>query len=288
MLPMSLSIPSAEPAPPELQSILVIDDDAREIRLLSEMLRTEGYRLFAALCGEDGFKRALAHRPSLVLLDLHMPGLNGQETCRLFKGAPELAATPIIFLTGSALLEDKLLAFTHGAVDYVTKPFSAPEVIARIRVHLRIWRQNAAGPSQANAPETAGGHKEHDGLVGSTPFADSGERMVRQAQLKILGDLAATPGLAELARSVGTNERRLTEEFRRHTGMAVFEYLRQERFRAACGLLLHSEKHVSQIASAMGFRSVAAFTHAFHTNCGMTPTQYRKYAGMAWPTGADA
>ena len=80
---------------------------------------------------------------------------------------------------------------------------------------------------------------------------------------------------------MGTNERRLTDEFRRHTGMAVFEYLRHERHRRACELLLHSGLSVSSIASAVGFQTVPAFSFAFRKQCGLTPSQYRQSAGLA-------
>ena len=252
----------------------MIDDDAREIRLLSEMLRPEGYRLFAALSGEEGFKRALEHPPALVLLDLNMPGLDGQATCRLFKGAPQLCAIPVIFLTGSGLLEDKLRAFSHGAVDYITKPFSAQEVVARLRVHLRLRHRPVVQETHA---KTAGAMA---GTAHLTPFQDAGERMVREAQAMLLRDLCATLNLVDLAHAVGTNERRLTDEFRRHTGMAVFEYLRQERYRAACEMLLHSELNVGSIATAVGFQSVAAFSFAFRKYCGLTPSQYRQSVGL--------
>ncbi len=96
----------------------------------------------------------------------------------------------------------------------------------------------------------------------------------------LLRDLGATPTLVDLAHAVGTNERRLTDEFRRHTGMAVFEFLRQERYRTACELLLHSVMSVGSIATTVGFQSVAAFSFSFRKYCGLTPSQYRQSAGL--------
>lgn len=286
---MTPAFSSAQVSASAQDSVLVIDDDPREIRLLSEMLRPEGYRLFAALSGEEGFKRALEQPPGLVLLDLNMPGLDGQDTCRLFKGAPRLSAIPVIFLTGSGLLDDKLRAFSHGAVDYITKPFSAQEVIARLRVHFRLRDRGAERQRVVQATGTpatdVAGDKDAAPLAA---FYDPGERMVRQAQAILLRDLRTLVTLADLARTVGTNERRLTEEFRRYTGMAVFEYLRQERYRAACELLLHSEMSVSMIAAAVGFNSVAAFSFAFRKYCGLTPSQYRQSAGLGATVDPEA
>jgi DNA-binding response OmpR family regulator len=262
--------PTTEQATPAGQSILLIDDDAGSIRLLSEMLRGEGYRLFAALNGQEGFQRALQHVPALVLLDLHMPGLDGQATCRLFKATPRLAGVPIIFLTGSGLLDDKLHAFAEGAVDYIVKPFSAAEVVARLRVHLRLAAaRGEVRPAPAAEPPR-----------GAPPWQAADERMVARAKALLLQDLGAAVTLAELAHALGSNERSLTDAFRRHTGMAVFEFLRQERFRAACERLLHSRMPIGQIGEAMGFRSPAAFTFAFRSHCGMSPGGYRQTAGL--------
>jgi DNA-binding response OmpR family regulator len=252
------------PAAPTHNSILIIDDDVMEIRLLSEMLRDEGYRLFAALNGEDGFRRALEHRPGLILLDLNMPGLDGHATARLMAGDPRLTNVPIIFLTGSAELSDKLDAFAEGAVDYITKPFSADEVAARLRVHLRRAPSQPAPGSEPGAPREA----------------PAGERLVLKAQELLLSRLAQPLSLTELAHEVGTNERRLTEEFRRYTGKAVFEYLRGERHRVACEMLLHTDKPVSTIAEATGFNATAAFTYAFRQRCGLTPSQFRASGGI--------
>ena len=96
----------------------------------------------------------------------------------------------------------------------------------------------------------------------------------------LLSRLAQPLSLTELAHEVGTNERRLTEEFRRYTGKAVFEYLRGERHRVACEMLLHTDKPVSTIAEATGFNATAAFTYAFRQRCGLTPSQFRASGGI--------
>ena len=274
-----VSAPQAQTPPPAASSLLLIDDDARNIRLLAEMLRHEGYRLFAALGGREGFDRAMQSPPALVLLDLHMPGMDGRQTCRLFKATPRLAGIPIIFLTGSGLLDDKLLAFAEGAVDYITKPFSADEVLARLRVHLRLARN---GRQAVTAPE-ASAAQPADGppIAGDSSNAMAAdERLLRKAQAYLLRDLSASPMLGDLAHALGTNERSLTEAFRRYTGLAVYEYLRQERFRAACELLLHSVMPLGQIGELVGFKTPAAFSFAFRSQSGLTPRDFRMSGGL--------
>lgn len=279
---MNAGTPSeALPALPAQASILLIDDDACNIRLLAEMLRDADYRLFAALGGREGFERAIQMPPALVLLDLYMPGMDGRETCRLFKATPRLAGIPIIFLTGSGRLDDKLQAFAEGAVDYITKPFSADEVVARLRVHLRLAEpiRRAAQASDATCAAAAG-PLPGSAATDAQAWQGAHERLVRRAQAHLLGDLSASPTLADLAHALGSNERSLTEAFRRHTGLAVYEYLRQERFRAACELLLHSALSLGQISERVGFKTQAAFSFAFRSQGGMTPSDYRLSAGL--------
>lgn len=255
-------------------SILVIDDEPRDIHLLSEMLLAEGYQVFAALNGKQGFQRALERRPAAILLDLQMPELDGMGTLQLIKADPRLAAIPVLFLTASSMLQDKLHAFNTGAVDYITKPFSADEVLARVRVHARL------GLKMDTATQAVDGVTAPQ-ATDPAPEETAGQRLVRKAQALIVEGLSKPINLTDLARTVGTNERRLTEEFRRYTGLAVFEYQRKLRHQTACNLLLHSDTAVGIIALQVGFSSAAAFTYSFRQYCAMTPSEFRASAGVA-------
>lgn len=266
-------------------AILVIDDNVTEIRLLLEMLRQEGYRFYVALNGDDGFRRALEHNPQLVLLDLYMPQMDGRATARLFHGDPRLSHIPIVMLTGSNTLGDKLDSFSEGVVDYITKPFSAQEVAARLRVHLRRWGATAPAPTQISAPAPS------KGLLGlpaevarlkaaaQNPALPQGQRWVLEAQALLLAHLAEPLNLPNLAHQVGTNEHRLNKEFHRYTGKAVFDFLRMQRHQLACESLLHTGESITAIAQATGFGSVSAFSFAFRQRCSLTPSEYRASGG---------
>ena len=270
------------------RSVLIVDDNVSEIRLLSEMLRGEGYHLFAALNGRDAFNRALVTRPSLVLLDLNMPELDGHATARLFAGDPRLVDIPIIMLTASNAMRDKLGAFSAGVVDYITKPFSAEEVAARLRVHLRMQFREQPGLQSGlhlptpSSPTLAPTHPDRE-PASAWPEGDMppGLRMVLKAQALLVARIPEPFSLTQLARDVGTNERKLTDVFRTHTGNTAFEFLRSIRHKRACELLLHTDDAVSAIAEATGFSATAAFTFAFRQRCGLTPSQYRESGGIA-------
>lgn len=118
-----------------MKKILVIEDDISILRGLKDNLEFEGYAVLTETNGEKGFKLAHEKNPDLVLLDIMLPGMNGYEICRKLKNEkPEL---PIIMITARGSEIDKVSGLDIGADDYVTKPFSIPELLARLRAVIR-------------------------------------------------------------------------------------------------------------------------------------------------------
>src|SRR5882672_1959045 len=119
-------------------SILVVDDTLTNIKLLLDVLGREGYRVLVARNGESGLEQARYARPTVILLDVMMPGMDGLETCRRLKADPALKDIPIIFMTALGDLEDKVKGFSAGGSDYIVKPFQNEEVLARVRTHVQL------------------------------------------------------------------------------------------------------------------------------------------------------
>lgn len=118
-----------------LKTILVIEDDVSILRGLRDNLKFEEYEVLTATDGHEGIILALEKSPDLVLLDIMLPGISGYDICRKVKEQkPDL---PIIMLTARSKEIDKIAGLDLGADDYVTKPFSTPELLARIRAALR-------------------------------------------------------------------------------------------------------------------------------------------------------
>jgi DNA-binding response OmpR family regulator len=118
--------------------VLIVEDDSAMLRALVTALRAEGYELVTAERGDDGLKLLRGRRPDIVLLDAMLPGIDGFEICRTARA--EGITTPIIMLTARALEADRVSGLDLGADDYVTKPFSLPELLARVRATLRRTR----------------------------------------------------------------------------------------------------------------------------------------------------
>jgi putative two-component system response regulator len=121
-------------------TVLIVDDTPDNLALLSSLLRG-AYRTKVATDGQKALQIAAADDPpDLILLDVMMPGMSGYEVCRLLKANSRTSDIPIIFLTARAEVEDEQRGFELGAVDYITKPISAPIVLARVKTHLQLKR----------------------------------------------------------------------------------------------------------------------------------------------------
>ena len=119
-------------------TILVVDDEPNNLRVLSTILNKRGYKVQKAICGNLAIKAAIAAPPDLILLDIIMPKINGYEVCKQLKSIDNTRDIPVIFLSALDQTNDKVKAFEIGGVDYITKPFQVEEVLARIENQLTI------------------------------------------------------------------------------------------------------------------------------------------------------
>jgi two-component system alkaline phosphatase synthesis response regulator PhoP len=130
----------------EKKHILVVEDEEDILDLLRFNLVKAGYSVATATRGEDALKAVAQKRPSLILLDLMLPGLNGLEVCRQLKRDPKTAGIPIVMVTAKGEEADILIGLEVGADDYVTKPFSIKVLISRVRVTLSRQQSQAYDP----------------------------------------------------------------------------------------------------------------------------------------------
>lgn len=121
--------------PPGKGKILIVEDDAAIVYGLQKNLRFEGYDVIAAPDGESGLLRALNEKPDLIILDIMLPRMNGFEICETLRKRG--ITTPVIFLTAKSMESDKIVGLDLGGDDYITKPFSLRELLARVKTVLR-------------------------------------------------------------------------------------------------------------------------------------------------------
>jgi phosphoserine phosphatase RsbU/P len=165
------------PDPPPA-TILVVDDSPVNLQVLVRTLHGSGHRILAARDGHAALEIARRARPDLMLLDVMMPGLDGFEVCRAVKAQPETADTLVIFLSALGEVSDKVSGLELGAIDYITKPIQAEEVLARVANHLmrqHLERELRRNRDQLERELVSAGNMQRAILpatLPSHPFAD--------------------------------------------------------------------------------------------------------------------
>lgn len=119
-------------------TVLLVDDNAQNLKVLYETLKDRGYRLLIANDGDKALALAQRHLPEVILLDIMMPDMDGYEVCRQLKASPETADSAVVFLSALDDLDAKIKGFALGGADYIAKPFQAQEVIARVWTHAQV------------------------------------------------------------------------------------------------------------------------------------------------------
>ncbi|HEY0137709.1 MAG TPA: adenylate/guanylate cyclase domain-containing protein [Nannocystis sp.] len=137
-------------------NVLVVDDTLVNLRILTEMLAAQGYKVRPVTSGPQALQAAAAAPPDLVLLDINMPGMTGYEVCQQLKNQPVTRDVPVIFMSARDEVLDKIRAFEVGGVDYVTKPFHLEELLARVATHVSLRAlQRQLEESRSSAEATA-------------------------------------------------------------------------------------------------------------------------------------
>ncbi len=246
---------SSPPATPHTD-VLLVDDSVTDLQLLTEMMTLHNLRISVATDGTCGLEQATLLQPGLILLDVRMPGLDGFSVCRHLKAHRQTRSIPVIFLTASIDLSERLEGFAAGGVDYIGKPFEVMEVLARVGVHLQ---RNIQPPDEPMAEVADGG------------------QLVAAVQQLLRSSITTPPGLDDLARRFGTNRRRLNELFQTLCGQPVFGWLREERLRLAYLRVSQPGQRFAGISDALGYSTPANFTKAFRQRYGFTPSEVRRH-----------
>lgn len=163
--------------------ILAVDDTPASLRLLTDILKAEGYEVRSAISGELALHAAISQPPELILLDVNMPGINGFDVCRQLKQHEQTRDVPVIFVSAISETVEKLKGFELGAVDYVTKPFQREELLARVHTHLELHRLR---------------HRLEEMVDERTQSLRESEKKLRTSLLDSISAIAATVEMRDL------------------------------------------------------------------------------------------
>jgi len=170
------------------RKILIVDDNPKIVELVRLYLEKDGYRVFVAYDGLEALEVARQKQPDLIVLDLLLPGMDGLDVCRILRAESEV---PIIMLTAKSTEEDKLVGLELGADDYLTKPFSPRELVARIRAVLRrVGKEAAQGPAELRFADLLIDRRSHEVQVRGEPVH------LTPTEFRLLEVLAREPGRA--------------------------------------------------------------------------------------------
>ena len=241
--------------------VLIIDDQMESVALLLQYFRGQAVDVMVALDGDDGLRKAQVGQPDVILLDVYMPRLNGYEVCRALKINPRTTCIPVIFLSAAIDLESRLEGFKVGAADYISKPFSSEEVLARVFVHFKIGRQLGR-------------------LDGAKLEWDTGVNRDAQLVTEALAFMQDTAqlwqGTEALARKLGSNAKKLNDLFRQQFGLSASEYQLTQRLESTRWKLANSHQQIKLIGRDAGYVNASDFTRAFRMRYGLSPRQYRQ------------
>jgi DNA-binding response OmpR family regulator len=167
---MSLDLPRGAAAPPQRPAILIVDDDTRVVELLEIAFQAHGYRIFHAADGDAGIECARREHPALVLLDVRLPRRSGYEVCEKLRQDPDDPHVPIVMVSAAAEVEARVQGLARGADDYVVKPFSPRELVARVErllarsAEAREAQRSGRAAERELAKARADAERTHDEL----------------------------------------------------------------------------------------------------------------------------
>lgn len=170
------------------QTVLVIDDHKELAELVQRSLEQEGFDVIIAGDGPSGLEIARQHRPDLIILDLTLPGMDGLEVCRQLRNDPRAGRTPVLMLSARASEDDRVIGLEQGADDYLIKPFSPRELLARVRAALRRMSMLKAGRSVIRAGDLAIDLQGHEATLAGKKLA------LLPSEFRVLEMLASDPG----------------------------------------------------------------------------------------------
>jgi signal transduction histidine kinase/ligand-binding sensor domain-containing protein/DNA-binding response OmpR family regulator len=262
--------PEPEPGPDEDRTTVLVVDDNDEIRAYVRRHLEPEYRVVEAADGSEGLERARQLTPDLVISDVMMPGLDGNALFRSLREDPELELVPVILLTAKASAESRIQGLRDGVDDYLVKPFDPRELRARVD-NLIVSRKRLLERIGVQAPP----RPLRSLRVSEVHVTPADEALLTRVQTLVeerLGDPELSVG--SLASALGCDRSYLLRKLRALTGESPSGLIRSLRLQRAEQLLRAGAGAVSEVAYAVGFKSVAHFSNAFHEQYGERPSVF--------------
>lgn len=248
--------------------LLMIVDDNEDFRIFMRYSLELQYRVKLAVNGQEAWEMMQEELPDLVISDVMMPQMDGNELCRLIKQDKRTAHIPVILLTARQNTEAKLEGLQTGADDYVTKPFNMTILVLRIRKLIELSRY----------------HRVTLGMIDPAPseivITSLDEKLIEKAVKYVEDNMSRTElSVEELSRELGMSRVHLYKKLLQITGKTPIEFIRVIRLKRAAQLLRESQLHVSEVAFEVGFNNPKYFSRYFKDEFGVLPSVYQEKEG---------
>ena len=248
--------------------LLLVVDDNEDFRIFMRYSLELQYRVKLAVNGNEAWEMMQEELPDLVISDVMMPQMDGNELCRLIKQDKRTAHIPVILLTARQNTEAKLEGLQTGADDYVTKPFNMTILVLRIRKLIELSRY----------------HRVTQGMIDTAPseivITSLDEKLIEKAIKYVEDNMSRTElSVEELSRELGMSRVHLYKKLLQITGKTPIEFIRVIRLKRAAQLLRESQLHVSEVAFEVGFNNPKYFSRYFKDEFGVLPSVYQEKEG---------
>ena len=248
--------------------LLLIVDDNEDFRIFMRYSLELQYRVKLVVNGKEAWEMMQEELPDLVISDVMMPQMDGNELCRLIKQDKRTAHIPVILLTARQNTEAKLEGLQTGADDYVTKPFNMTILVLRIRKLIELSRY----------------HRVTQGMIDPAPseivITSLDEKLIEKAIKYVEDNMSRTElSVEELSRELGMSRVHLYKKLLQITGKTPIEFIRVIRLKRAAQLLRESQLHVSEVAFEVGFNNPKYFSRYFKDEFGVLPSVYQEKEG---------
>ncbi len=245
-----------------MASVLIIEDDPSVRENLEELLKFKGFTVYSSSDGKKGLDMAFKKEPDLIISDIMMPEMDGYELLRNVRETPSLTNTPVILLTAKTLTESKIMGLEYGADDYVTKPYNAKELVARINNLIEIRRKLKA--------------KAY--LESNQTVVESTEDIFMRELIKLFADNLENSNftIEDVVVELGLSKSTIQRRVKSITNKTFNQFLREFRLEQAKQIIEQKGGNISEVAFATGFNSVSYFSFSFKNYFGFPPTELFK------------
>ncbi|MEL6989234.1 MAG: DNA-binding response regulator, partial [Bacteroidota bacterium] len=238
-----------------------IEDNKQIVQILSSLLG-DFYNIKVAFDGAEGIEKALQIVPDLILSDVMMPNKNGYEVCHKLKTDERTSHIPIVLLTAKSDIKSKITGLKKSADAYLTKPFNEHELVLVLRNLLEL-RKKMQSRYLALSPESKVDEAPEDAFL----------LKVRKAIMDHIDDEEF--GIIQLCRAIGLSRAQLHNKLKALTGLSTSIYVRSIKLNHAKHLLDTTQMNISEIAYAVGFKSVSYFSSTYQKEFGQSPSKAR-------------